>query len=218
MTPEVHGTLFAMSSVDRLRQWLLSKTPSKKPPEPPVATAPGAGDAAGWSIQARLRDFKPHASWRPMFAPAYERIQAPVSVDDEVAAWRQIAMIFGDMGACEACLLVCLHGRAINPSKASGFQAHMNLCYLDMGLADPSTPGPSYYMMEIANMSGHADPIERWFARELQQFGGSPRIAAEFCLRLAAIRLGILGGPPAPRFPQLLDPPLWQKGARSDDT
>src|SRR4051812_11228337 len=110
----------------------------------PDRTAPPAAfviDTSKWSMKARLVDWRPHASWLNMFAKAYARITAPVSAEDEVEAWREIAIIFGDMGACEACLLVCLHGCALSPAKASAFRPHMNLCYMDMGLIRRSRTG-----------------------------------------------------------------------------
>jgi hypothetical protein len=169
----------------------------------------------GWSLHALLRTFQPHESWRSSFGAAYTQAMESPDPEEQLRGFRTAAMILGDMNACLLCLFVCLHGLRLDPSATSSFWAHRDLCLWSMGLAVPRDPaGGAVRIADIGKPEAfHRDDaaLDAWMREQLQPFEGDDARAAQFAMRLAAVRLGLLQGPEEASIAQLLDGSLWQR-------
>jgi hypothetical protein len=166
-----------------------------------------------WSLDAVLRDYDPHPSWRRWFATAY--VQALESADpaDRLAGWRAAAVIFGDMHVPVFCLFVCHLGQTLVPPGERDFLSHIHLCLWDVGLAAPAAPDAEV-VGDLANPDSFRRDLDaegRWFVEQLRPFGGDVGRAAVFAMRLTAARFGLLRGPADPTIDQVLDESLWER-------
>lgn len=158
-----------------------------------------------------MQAFRPHASWRSWFNEAFEQAILSTMPEEQLKGWHKAAAILGDMNACVLCLFACLHARSLG---GADFQVHIDLCLLDMGLAVPTAPAGNGAVRakdlgKPEAFRRDTDALEVWMSEQLKPFGGNPRLAAEFGMRLTAIRLGLLIGPNAPSIEQVLDVSLW---------
>src|SRR5262249_27389231 len=55
------------------------------------------------------------------------------------------------------------------------------------------------------------EAFEAWLHNQLRPFANNVRRAAEFSVRLTAIRLGLLDGPHEPSIEEILDAALWKR-------
>ena len=169
----------------------------------------------GWSLDALLRDFDPHESWRGWFAEAYAKAIESTGLEEQLAGWRAAAMIFGDMNALVFCLFVCLYGRSLRLQEANRFDAHIDLCLRDLGLATSirtgtrSLPVTDFGEREMFHRNEAA--AVAWIGEQLRPFGGSVKQGAVFAMRLTASRLGLLRGPSEPSIDEVLDESLWKR-------
>jgi hypothetical protein len=166
-----------------------------------------------WSLAAVIRDFQPHHGWREWFAEAYAQAMESSQPEEQLKGWRTAAVILGDMHACLLCLFVCHKGCSLAPLSSDAFQGHVDLCLWEMGLAAPSQPGnlPIGQSGKSERFSRMEDEAQVWLKEQLQPFNGNMDRAAEFAMRLIAIRLGLLRGPSEPSLEQILDRGLWQR-------
>jgi hypothetical protein len=114
------------------------------------------------------------------------------------------------------CLFVCYHGRTLEPPGGKRFQAHINLCLWDLGLAVPVRPTEwgTVTPEDLHNPDGFIRDIEAtqgWLAEQLRPFDGNVERAAVFAMRLTAARFGLLLGPAEPSIAQVLDESLWER-------
>lgn len=171
-----------------------------------------------WSLEAVMRDFEPHPSWRASFAEAYALAMESPAPEQQLRGWRAAAVIFGDMNALLLCLFVCHHGLALAPSEGRAFRGHIDLCSWDMGLATPSRGETSVAVADLGKpetLRRDDDAARAWLDEQLRPFGGDVARAAPFAMRLTAIRLGLLRGPAEPSIAQVLDASSWQRVADS---
>ena len=109
------------------------------------------------------------------------------------AAAAQLAMLFGDTGAPELCVLVVEHASAIVGS-AAGLESHRRLALMDLGLAEPTSPS-----IPLADVVGHTaveeGPVAVFLREILAPLDGSLPHAIEFALRLVALRAGLVPRP-----------------------
>lgn len=169
----------------------------------------------GWSLDAVMKTFKPHASWRTWFTEAYG--QAMESPDPEVQfkGWRSAAIILGDMTACLLCVFVSRLGLGLAHPNARAFLGNIDLCLMDMGLATPAKPG-DIAVIDIGKpetFRREEDRARAWLEEQMGPFNGDVARAAHFAMRLTGSRLGVLVGPTEPSIEQLLDASLWQRVA-----
>lgn len=170
----------------------------------------------GWSLDALLRDYHPHESWRDWFTKAYTKAMESARPDEQLDGWKTAAIIFGDMHAPVFCLFVCHHGRWLVPADSTAFLGHINLCLWELGLAAPVAADEmgGVPRRDVARPEAfHRDiAAEReWFAEQLRPFGGNVERAAVFAMRLTAVRFGLLRGPAEPSITQVLDESLWER-------
>ena len=154
----------------------------------------------GWSLDALLRDYHPHPSWRDWFAEAYNKALASAVPEKRLNGWKTAAIIFGDMHANVFCLFVCYHGQSLVPAESKTFQGHIDLCLWGMGLVTPTQPGemsavPVRDLGKAETFHRDDKAIQFWMAEQLQPFGGDVERAAVFAMRLTAVRFGLLRGP-----------------------
>jgi hypothetical protein len=91
-------------------------------------------------------------------------------------------MVLGDTHAAGLCVLACQHARTLErtPVEDDRLKAHEAIAAWELGLGKPDTPGPHF----------------GW--------------AAMFSLCLAALRVGLVAGPPSPTLAELCDRTLWR--------
>jgi hypothetical protein len=169
-----------------------------------------------WSLEASLRDFNPHESWRAWFAEAFAKAMESAQPGARLDGWKTAAIIFGDMHAPLFCLFVCQHGRSLVPPDSKAFLGHIDLCLWELGLATPKQPGelgavPVRDIGKPETFRRDKEVVEEWLAEQLQPFGGSLERAAVFAVRLTAARFGLLRGPAEPSIAQVLDESLWER-------
>jgi hypothetical protein len=170
----------------------------------------------GWSLDAVLREYDPHPSWRRWFTEAYGKAVGSADPEERLAGWKTAAIIFGDMHVPVFCLFACHHGRTLEPPGGKSFQGHVNLCLWELGLAVPEQPnelGP-VPVRDVAKPETFRRDLEaerEWMAEQLRPFGGDVGLAAAFAMRLTTIRFGLLRGPAEPSIAQVLDASLWQR-------
>jgi hypothetical protein len=94
------------------------------------------------------------------------------------------------------------------------FFGHIYLCLMSMRLATSTVPGPGVPVKELVEPGTFRVDVEAfntWMRDQLRPFGGDLSKAAEFSVRLTAIRLGLLDGPSEPSTGEILDPALWRR-------
>jgi len=170
-----------------------------------------------WSLEALLRDYHPHESWRSWFAEAYAKAMESAGLEERVGGWRTAAVILGDMHAVVFCLFVCHHGRSLVSPDSTLFLSNIDLCLWELGLA---TPAPKYEgSMPIVDIGKRetfrrdTEAAQAWLSEQLRPFDGSIERAAVFAMRYTALRLGLLRGPSEPSIAQVLDESLWESNA-----
>jgi len=166
-----------------------------------------------WTLESVLRDWRPGKSWRGSFSEAFALVKKERSLEEQLRGWRTAALIFGDTHACELCLFVCCHASSIFPARRQDFAGHIDLCLMEIGFADAGGAAliPIVDIGKPGTMRRDEAAVSRWMNRELGRFGGDLGRAAEFSMRLAAIRFGLLSGPADPTLDQVLDPTLWRQ-------
>jgi len=169
-----------------------------------------------WSLEALLRAYHPHGSWRAWFTEAYAKATESAQPDERLNGWKTAAIIFGDMHAPVFCLFVCYHGRSLVPADSKAFLGHINLCLWELGLATPAHPDemggvPSRDIGKPETFRRDTEAEQEWFAEQLRPFGGEVGRAAVFAMRLTAARFGLLRGPAEPAIAQVLDESLWER-------
>jgi hypothetical protein len=167
-----------------------------------------------WSLEYLHQTFRPHLSWREWFRQAFMQAMHSKSPEQQLDGWRTAAIIFGDMHAEVLCLIVCLHGLSLTAEDDARFQGHIDLCLMDMGLAVPISQAPdgtlSVKDFGTPGAFRRDDAMFReWMRAQLEPFGGNVCRAAEYAMRLTAIRLGLMSGPREPSIAQVLDGSLW---------
>lgn len=170
-----------------------------------------------WSLQAFLRWYDPHQSWRPSFAKTYAEAIESTRPEERLEGWKTAAMIFGDMNALPFCLFVCHHGRSLVGPESDLFLAHIDLCLWDLGLARPAGRYEEKRSMPIVDI-GKPETFRRdaraareWLAEQLRPFDGDVERAAVFAMRYTAVRFGFLRGPSEPSIEEVLDESLWER-------
>lgn len=175
-------------------------------------------------IPIYLARWRPNPGWASFVRPAWERLSAPdgslTAVGED--AWRQLAIMLGDTGACPLCILAVSYAQEQLGERVEdrGLQAHLQLCMLDLGLARTRNDEPL-----PLGRAGDPDLIEgdprpdlaAWLARQLEPVQGDLARAAALTVRLAASRTGIAAGPARPTVEQLLDPTLWEPAAEREE-
>lgn len=122
-------------------------------------------------------------------------------------AWQQLAMLYGDSRAPELCAVVALHAvitaRARMPDTSNDerieqilavLRSHVNLALLDLGLAWSRTGGPVALIELDTQIGSDPDTVEGWL-RDFLEPVGTLTDGAHACLRLVAIRAGLLERP-----------------------
>ena len=119
-----------------------------------------------------------------------ERIVTALTTDGrDTFAWAEFAMMLGDTGAADLCMMVCLHARALDPSDKDDdrIRSHMGLAAWDLGLARREEPAQELISNEQA--------MAQWMRREVSPFWEGFEAAAHFILGLAAMKVGLVNEP-----------------------
>lgn len=165
--------------------------------------------------------------WRAWIRESYDRY---ASTDDEarVAGVRDFAIIFGDSGAPELCVLVALFGLRLVETESSrnGFESHIRIVNQGLGIEQHANPPPGLGIPpeDYSNRSKwliDRPAWIRWREHKLQDFNGDRQAAAEASVRLACIHAGILAGDVELTFESLCDPRHWlptKTGASGTDS
>ena len=166
-----------------------------------------------------LERWRPGRGWSSYVRPALQRMlasgwQIGASLeDDAVEDWHHLVIMLGDTKAAPLCLVLLEHLRSRLPPLVEhrAFEAHRDLCLMDLGLANPpSEHGVPLRELGTAELMRRDEPqIAVWLARQLEPFSGDPGQAADFIVRLSAIRTGLLAGPDPATLEQVLDANLW---------
>ena len=163
--------------------------------------------------------WRPSRGWASSVRPALRRmlaatwrIESPLD-DAATADWLELVVMLGDTRGAPLCLLLIEHLRTLLPPLVEhrGLEAHRDLCLMDLGLANPpSEHGVPLRELGTAELMRRDEPqIAAWLARQLEPFSGDAGQAAEFILRLSAVRTGLLAGPDPATLEQVLDANLW---------
>ena len=120
-----------------------------------------------------LQNWYPSSSWVPFFAKIYRTItQEGSSPGEKLQAWSDFAIMLGNSASPELCFFVSLYGQSKVPAGTqSQFVGHIGR------LSD---------FWEVPDEA-------HWLDDQLTPFDGDLQRISMFCLRLAAIRLGVLG-------------------------
>ncbi len=97
-------------------------------------------------------------------------------------AWQQLAMLYGDTGAPELCVVVAqaaieraAAGAAADsdPNRLAMPRSHAKLSLLDLGLGSTDNPGGPFLIREIAErIEGDEGEIRNWLRSFLAPVGG----------------------------------------------
>jgi hypothetical protein len=102
------------------------------------------------------------------------------------------------------------------PSESTAFLGHIDLCLWGMKLATPAQTADHVPMVDLGKpetFRRENQATREWLEEQLRPFDGDVSRAAQFAMRLTAIRLGLLRGPAEPSIEQVLDGSLWQRVA-----
>ena len=174
---------------------------------------------AGTYAEQMLKSWHPSHNWQATVRAAYRQITEARSTRKSFKGWSQLAAMLGDCGASPLCLMVSLYGQSLLPRGQWDKQltGYMNISLLALGLANPRYD----HTLMIKNI-GNPDTIDiqeqqlqQWLNAQLAPFAGDLRKAALFCLRLSALRTGVVGGPQNPIIAQLLNDTMWSTGNES---
>lgn len=161
-----------------------------------------------------VADWHPSEDWAEMVSYGLDLILRGDSADQAAAGLQQLVMMLGDSGAPELCLLVCLRARLVEdvPQGESKLDSHIDICLMALGLARPAAGGDLYAIADLGEPDAFIrdeEALKTWLAEQLEPFGGSLRRAAEFSVRLAAIKVGLLTGPEEYSLDDVREAGLW---------
>ncbi len=139
-------------------------------------------------------------SYRETVEGVMSGLRPAASQQDAVEACAQLAMLFGDSGAPELCVVVSYRGIALAealPPEAEDafttrFLSHAFLAMGDLGLARSQEEGGDALPDAVSVDEAAA---ARWIREFLAPLGGSLDAGTHFAARLAAIRAGVLPVP-----------------------
>ncbi|MFK7990591.1 MAG: hypothetical protein AB8I08_31505 [Sandaracinaceae bacterium] len=139
-------------------------------------------------------------SYRETVDAVLTGLKADASHEQSVEACAQLAMLFGDSGAPELCVVVSYRGLALAESLADDkndvfttrFLSHAFLAMADLGLARSADAEAKAlpYALTVDETAAAA-----WIREFLAPLGGSLEAGTQFASRLAAIRAGVLPVP-----------------------
>lgn len=168
---------------------------------------------AGTYAEQMLKSWHPSHNWQATVRAAYRQITKGKTARRSFKGWAQLAAMLGDCGASPLCLMVCLYGQSLLPRGHWDKQltGYMNISLLALGLAEPR-----YDRTLLIKNIGNPDTIDikeqqlqQWLNEQLAPFAGDLKKAALFCLRLSALRTGVVGGPQNPIIAQILNDAMW---------
>lgn len=138
-------------------------------------------------------------SYRETVEDILAGLEPRATPDANAEACVQLAMLFGDSGAPELCVVVCYRGLALaesfgeekNDTLTNRFMSHAFLAMADLGLAR-SKKGEG---TEADTLTVDETAAAAWIREFLAPLGGSLEAGTHFAARLAAIRAGVLPVP-----------------------
>ncbi|MHC4815652.1 MAG: hypothetical protein ACYTFN_21480 [Planctomycetota bacterium] len=165
-----------------------------------------------------LEHWRPSEGWSSFVRPAWNKMCAASLEALTTQEWLQLVIMLGDTRANALGVIVIRHAEVGVEKKEQRrwLSAHLHLCLQALGLArgKDSEPVPLTDLGDSDQWTMDRGELEAWLACQLEPFDGDLARAAEFVLRLAAIRTGILeGGPSTPTVEQVLDSTLWTEAA-----
>jgi hypothetical protein len=134
------------------------------------------------------RTWRPSRGWASVARAAADALECDAT---DLAAWCQLAMMFGDTRAAELALIVCLHARVIDGDHRQ-VRAHLDLCLLDLGLGHAAvSPVPIAALGEPGTVVGDPPALAAWTAEHLAPFEGDLARAARHALAIAVARFAV---------------------------
>jgi hypothetical protein len=113
-------------------------------------------------------------------------------------AWQQLAMLFGDSGAPELCVVTATHAMSIDPEDAAlsaTLRSHANLALMDLGLAAPAVADRPVAIAQLdTQVRSTGEQVAAWLGEFVAPFGTAANAAAA-CLGLASMRAGLTERP-----------------------
>jgi hypothetical protein len=161
------------------------------------------------AAEEALAHWHPGPSWASTLR---EPVATLFALPSHVSSWATLAMVLGDTHAAGLCVLACQHARTLErtPVEDDGLKAHEAIAAWELGLGKPDTPGPIRLVDLGEAIRLNRDEMTRWLRENLAPFAGHVERAAMFSLCLAALRVGLVAGPPSPTLAQLCDRTLWR--------
>lgn len=143
--------------------------------------------------------WRPRPGWAATLREPHQRLTGGATGVEAVTAWCDVAMMMGDTHAAPLALVVCLHAEHEVPPGYDDrrLAAHRDLCLLDLGLTQPTSPGPIKLVALGApgTVDDRPGELAAWLYRALAPFDHDLARAARFALAIAAVRVGLVEGP-----------------------
>jgi len=126
------------------------------------------------------------------------------------------AIIAGDSGAPELCVLIALYGLTLTKTENErrAFDSHIRIVTVGIGIEHHVNPPPGlgvppgdYHEREKWHLDRPA--WLAWREHKLQDFGGDRKSAADVSVRLACIHAGVFTSDVELTFETLCDPSHW---------
>jgi hypothetical protein len=134
-------------------------------------------------------------AWRPSRGWATTAQGAAAALERDpasVAAWCELAMMFGDTRAPELALVCCLHARTLGGDQGR-VRAHLDLCLMDLGLGRADGPVPIAALGEPGTVTGDPAVLAAWIAERMAPFDGDAARAARHALAVAIAHFAAMG-------------------------
>ncbi len=161
------------------------------------------------AAEEALAHWHPAADWASTLR---EPVQTLFVRPSHLPSWATLVMMLGDAHAAGLCLLACEHARALarTPAEEDPFATHGAIAAWELGLGKPDTPGLIRLVDLGQAIKLNRGKMTRWLHENLAPFAGQLERAGMFSLCLAALRVGLVAGPPSPTLAQLCDRALWR--------
>jgi hypothetical protein len=171
------------------------------------------------SIREIIEQWHPtyNDKWKRWIRESYGRYTGDKD-QDRLQGAKDFAIILGDSGVPELCVLVALHGLSLAKTEKdkNSLATHIRIVNCGLGIErhkDNFPPGEGIPSLDFANRDKwlvNRQAWEQWRDHKLQDFAHDRQAAADCAVRLTCIHAGVLFGEAKLTFESLREPSLWQ--------
>ena len=171
------------------------------------------------SLQHVLREWSPSFDdhWKSWIRDSYAKYRSN-EAQEHLEGVRQFAIILGDSGAPELCILVALYGVTLEVTEKNrdSLETHIRIITFGLGIErhrDGFTVSEGAPVKDFGDRSKWLIDRTAWERLRddlLARFGGDRRRASDFSVRMACYNAGVISSNEGATFESLNEPDQWK--------